>query len=586
MNLRALMAVLPLLAWPVSAWAQHCHPELRKGVSTCGNKNMALPDKPMEGLGELTHPVSPKNKLAQKFFDQGLTLHYAFNNEQAILFFKKAAQLDPDLAMADWGIALAASTNINVTTDSECERMGMDAITTAQKKMKREGTSNSDRALIQALSTRYPQKEGQQDDLQLSAAYALAMAKVYKDYRDDPDVATLYADALMNLQPWRLWEEGKPVLGTEKIVKVLNDVLKRPKTQKHLGANHFYIHAVEASCTPGDAEESAQRLREAKLFSAGHLVHMPSHIAMRTGNFKLAAADNHQAVEEDLKAYGAACDNQDPAKCLPLYVGHYLNHNLYFELAANQQLGRLDESLALAKLTEQRTRQYVDDEPGLEHYMVSEIMTLARFRKWNTVLEVLSPEPKLLMAQTVWQWARAMAYAATPGNPPKVAAQRRFYLDAFDKVPSTLNWGNNKAIAYRPVMDYLLAAQVAEHSAPVDRDAAIELLKLAVKAEDNLIYDEPNAWPLTTRETLGGAYLRAGNFLDAEKVFKEDLSPCHNPENPRSLFGLWKSLEGQLNPQKENPQKEKEMQDAKRRFEKAWPRDDKSPVVELKVEDL
>jgi hypothetical protein len=596
MNLRALMAGLALLACPVSAWAQHCHPEVREGVSTCGNKNMVLPDKLMQGLGELTHPVSTRSQDAQKFFDQGLTLHYAFNNEQAILFFRKAAQLDSSLAMAYWGIALAASTNINVTIDSECERLALEAIKEAEEKAQLAGTSEKDTALIKALRKRYPQGKGPQDDLQLSVDYALAMADVYEKYKDDPDVATLYADALMNLQPWRLWEEGKPVLGTEKLVKVLNDALSNPKTKNHLGANHFYIHAVEASCEPEKAERSAELLRKANLFSAGHLVHMPSHIAMRTGNFKQAADDNHKAVEDDLKVYGAACDKHDETKCLPLYVGHYLNHNLYFELAANQQLGRLAKSLQLAKETEKRTRDYVDDEPGLEHYMVSEIMALARFRKWDEVLEVLSPEPKLLMAQTVWQWARAMAYATTPRNLPKVPAQRQFYLDAFAKVPSTLSWGNNKAIAYQPLMNYLLAAQVAEHSG--ERAAAIELLKLAVKEEDNLIYDEPNAWPLTVRETLGGAYLRAGQFSEAEKVFREDLAPCHNPQNPRSLFGLWKSLEGQCglggapgakgsaqSASTKNSCQSDKVKEAESRYREAWKLADEE-FKELKVEDL
>jgi tetratricopeptide (TPR) repeat protein len=441
MNLRALMAVLPLLACPVSAWAQHCQPKVKPGVSTCGNAQLALPDKLMEGLGTLRHPVSTRNERAQQFFDQGLTLHYAFNNEQAILSFRKAAELDPNLAMADWGIALAASTNINVSLDleSECAKMATQSLQRAQKKAQLPVTSQSDRDLIDALSKRYPNGRTQ-DDLQLSVDYALAMESVYKKYPGDPDVATLYADALMNLQPWRLWEACEPVLGTQKLVDALKSVLSQPKTADHLGANHFYIHAVEGSCQPGQAERSAEVLRKAKLFSAGHLIHMPSHIAMRTGRFELAAADNHAAVEADLKAYGEACDKNDVKKCLPLYVGHYLGHNLYFELAANQQLGRLETSLQLAAKTEKRTRNYVGNEPGLEHYMVSELVTQVRFRQWAQVLEVPSPEPTLLMAQTFWQWARAMALATTPGTLPKVPEQRQLYRAAFAKVPSTLNF--------------------------------------------------------------------------------------------------------------------------------------------------
>jgi len=548
MGLRAsLMAVLFLLASPAPSWAQHCQPKLNKGVSTCGNAQLALPDKLMEGLGTPTQSDSLQKPRAQQFFEQGLILHYAFNNEQAILFFRKAAEEEPNLAMAYWGIALAASTNINVSLDSEslCAKLATDNMQAAQEKALLSQTSQRDKDLINALSKRYPTGGGVRDDSQMAVDYALAMEAVFNKHPGDPDVATLYADALMNLQPWRLWAACEPVLGTSKIVDALKSVLSQPKTANHIGANHFYIHAMEGSCRPQQAERSAEVLRSGELFSAGHLVHMPSHIAMRTGRFEQAAMDNHKAVAADLETYASACDKHDAKKCLPLYVGHYLGHNLYFELAANQQLGRLNVSLQLAQETESRTRNYVGNEEGLEHYMVSTVITLARFRQWGKVLELASPEDKLSMARTVWLWARAMALAATPGRLPEVAAERKLYLTAFDKVPSKLNWGNNKATAYQPLMSYLLAAQVAEHSG--DRAGAIELLRLAVHEEDHLIYDEPHAWPLTARETLGGALLRDGKFPEAQQVFEEDLK-SHNAGSPRSLFGLWKSLEGPCKP--------------------------------------
>ncbi|HYO53410.1 MAG TPA: hypothetical protein VEU50_11560, partial [Archangium sp.] len=422
------MAVLFLLASPAPSWAQHCQPKVKKGVSTCGNAQLALPNELMQGLGAPTQPVPPQR--AQQFFEQGLILHYAFNNEQAILFFRKAAELDPNLAMAYWGIALAASTNINVSLDSDssCAKLAADNMKAAQEKARLPQTSHRDADLINALSKHYPTDEGVRDNYQMAVDYALAMEDVFNRYPGDADVATLYADALMNLQPWMLWEACKPVLGTSKIVHALESVLSQPKTANHLGANHFYIHATEGSCRPERAERSAEVLRNAELFSAGHLVHMPSHIAMRTGRFEQAAMDNHKAVAADLETYGSACDRHDAKKCLPLYVGHYLGHNLYFELAANQQLGRLNVSLQLAEETESRTRNYVGNEEGLEHYMVSTVITLARFRQWGKVLELASPEDKLSMARTVWLWARAMALAATPGRLPDVAAERKLYL--------------------------------------------------------------------------------------------------------------------------------------------------------------
>jgi len=546
MKHKALMAAFVLSALPAPAWAQHCQPKVKKDVSTCGNPEMALPDKPLEGLGDLTHPVSTSNKLAQKFFDQGLTLHYAFNNEQAVLFFKKAAELDPSLAMADWGVALAATTNINVDSDDECVKLGTSHLQLAMEKARGEGTSQSDRDIVMALAARYPSSEAR-DDNQRAVNYSLAMAQLFKKYPGDADVATLYADSLMNLQPWRLWERCEPLLRTPDILQALESVLKpTSSTRNHLGANHFYIHTLEGSCRPEQAERSAQVLRDAKLFSAGHLVHMPSHIAMRTGRYELAARDNEAAVQADKKAYGEACDRHDSKKCMPLYVGHYLGHNLFFELAANQQLGRLEKSLQISKDLEQRTKDYVDNEPGLEHFLVSRLLTLARFRQWKAVLEVPQPEARFTMAQAVWRWGRTMALAATRAEPEKLAAERELYRRASAEVLPALSWGNNKATAFIPLLNYLLSGQEAESSG--NPAGAIELYRLAVNEEDHLIYDEPNPWPLTARESLGGAYLRNGQFQEAQRVFEEDLKPRNNPGSGRSLFGRWKSLEGQCAP--------------------------------------
>jgi tetratricopeptide (TPR) repeat protein len=564
MKLKVLTVALVLSLLPESARAAlHCQPK----VSTCGTPEMVPPDKPMEGLGDLTHPVSTTNPLAQKFFDQGLTLHYAFNNEQAILSFRKAAELDPSLAMAHWGIALAASTNINVPIDSPCAMMAREHIGLAQTIAKEKGASKSEQKLIDALAALYSEPEVQ-DEYQRMVNYSLEMEEVYKLYPGDADVATLYADSLMNLQPWKLWVGCEPVLGTATIRQVLEKVLKADTTRAHLGANHFYIHTMEGSCTPELANPSARLLREAKLFAAGHLMHMPSHIAIRTGDYFQATLDNEGAVKADKEMYGKACDDGDPKKCLPLYVGHYL---------------------------EPHTEKYVKNEPGLEHFLVTRILTLARFSKWQEVLDVPPPNEKLelKMAQAVWRWARTVALAVTDAGAEKIAAERKLYQDAARQVPPDLSWGNNKATAYFPLMNYLLSGHLAEHGG--NRAGAIELFKLAVNEEDQLIYDEPNPWLLTVRETLGGAYLRNSQFPEAERVFKDDLKPQKNPGNGRSLFGLWKSLEGQCSQGPVQPVKAKavglkprgkcqpdKVKKAEKDFRKAWQYAD----VELTIEGL
>src|SRR4051812_18594419 len=262
-----------------------------------GGMSMPVEEKPatlMTGLGSFHHAVSTTNAEAQKFFDQGFTLLYAFNHEAAVRSFKRAAELDPQMAMAHWGIALALGPNINLDVDPEREKAAYDAV---QKALSLSAAAPAnERAYINALSKRYS-TDPQADLRKLAVDYKNAMGALVKQYPDDLDAATLYAESAMDLRPWQLWtHDGKPAEGTEEIIAILESVLRR--NPNHIGAIHYYIHAVEASPNPERALAYVAKL-PAQIPAAGHLVHMPAHIYMRTGDYQAAALSNKKAAQAD-----------------------------------------------------------------------------------------------------------------------------------------------------------------------------------------------------------------------------------------------------------------------------------------------
>src|SRR5438046_4812242 len=272
-------------------------------ISFCAGSTVLLasakneaPPRLMSGLGEVHHPVSTKNREAQQFFDQGLKFVYGFNHDEARRSFQYAADLDPKLAMAWWGVALTLGPNYNLPVDPQREKAGYDAVQRALALQ--ENASEPERAYINALAFRYS-NDPKADLHQLDVAYRDAMAKLVQQYPDDLDAATLYAESMLNLNPWKLWlRDGRPTEGTEEIVAVLESVLKRDPN--HLGANHYYIHAIEASPHPERALASAARL-EKLAPAAGHLVHMPAHIYARVGDHFASAHCNEVAATADQK---------------------------------------------------------------------------------------------------------------------------------------------------------------------------------------------------------------------------------------------------------------------------------------------
>jgi tetratricopeptide (TPR) repeat protein len=545
----ALAIVLSLV--PAAAFSQHQHP------SPAGAKPASL----IEGLGEHHHPVSTANAEAQRFFDQGLTLVYAFNHQEAIRSFKRAAELDPNLAMAHWGVALALGPNINLDIDAEREKLAYEAIQKAVALAAK--APEHERAYIEALQKRYS-NDPKADLKKLAVDYKNAMGELARRYPDDLDAATLYAESAMNLRPWRLWSaDGKPAEGTEEIAAVLESVLKR--NPDHIGANHYYIHAVEASRHPEWALPSAQRLKVLTP-AAGHLVHMPAHIDIRTGNYEAAARANAYAAEAD-REYIKANGGQG------VYPMMYYTHNLHFLSIAHSMQGRFRDAKRAADQLEAHLNPYINNMPEMipmiDGFMPVPTMTLVRFRLWDDVLKTPAPDKRLAATNALWHFSRGMAYAGT-GKIDAAESERNILVAAGKSIPPETPFGLNAAGNILKIAENVLSAKIA--LAKNDKNSAIELLKKAIEVEDSLNYTEPADWNIPVRETLGGMLVLSGNPAEAEKVFRADLE--RNVRNGRSLFGLQESLKAQG--------KTSAAQFVQREFQAAW----KNADTQLRIQDL
>ncbi|HEX8195165.1 MAG TPA: alpha/beta fold hydrolase [Pyrinomonadaceae bacterium] len=511
----------------------------------------------LPGMGDVNHPVSTQNAEAQKFFNQGLALLYGFNHDEAILSFKRAAQIDPTLAMAYWGAALALGSNYNLQADPAQLK---EAFANLQKAIQfAPKASEHERAYIEALSKRYS-NDPQSDQQKLAADYKAAMAELVKKYPDDLDAATLYAESMMNLRPWKLWTpDGKPAEGTLDIVAVLESVLKR--NPNHTGANHYYIHAIEASKNPERGLASAARLRTLAP-AAGHLVHMPSHIYIRTGDYTDAAESNAEAIVADRKYL-----ERTGAK--GAYPMMYYNHNIHFLAAAHAMNGRFADALKTAQELEANVKPHLKAMPMLEFFMPYTTVTLVRFQKWDEMLKAAKPDENLKITTAFWHFGRGMAFAGTK-QAAKAEAELKSLQSLIQAVPADAPFGNSAARDVLKVGENLLAGQILFGKG--DRTKAIEQLRKAVEAENAVGYNEPPDWDLPTREWLGGALLLNGDNAAAEQVFREEIEK--HPRNGRALFGLVESLKRQ--------KKDSAARFVQSEFEKAWEKAD----TKLRAENL
>jgi tetratricopeptide (TPR) repeat protein len=491
----------------------------------------AQPATMMSGLGDLHHPVSTSNAEAQQFFDQGLRLIYAFNHDEAARSFERAAELDPKLAMAYWGIAEAVGPNYNDPAGADRFKQAHEAI---QKAVDLSGNASpAEQAYIKAMAKRFP--AGPNADLRKAAEeYHDAMREVVKQYPDDLDAATLFAESGMNLHPWGLWHpDGTPEAGTEEIAATLESVIRRDPN--HVGAIHYYIHTVEASPSPERALAGATRLA-ALMPAAGHIVHMPAHVYIRTGDYDAAVKTNEKAAAAD-EAYIKASGAQG------IYPMMYYSHNLHFIAMCSAMNGDYDEAMKKAEMLATHVGPAVAMMPPLEGFMTIPMAVQIRFHRWDEILKMPAPDPAMKTATVFWHFGRGMALAGT-GKVQEAEAEYRIVSDAEKNTPEDVIFAmpiNNKAKDIMKIAENVLGAKIA--MAKGDHAGAIAMLRTAVSVQDTLKYGEPPDWFFPVRESLGAALLMNGDKAGAEQVFRADLD--RNPRNPRSLFGLQQALKAQ-----------------------------------------
>jgi tetratricopeptide (TPR) repeat protein len=480
------------------------------------------------GYGELRFEVTTSSPEAKQWANQGLRLVYAFNHPEAAASFRKATELDPNCAMCWWGLAFALGNNINAPLMPENSKPAYEASRKALSL--RSQASPREAAYIDALAKRYL-PENPKDRTALDKAFAEAMREVARQFPDDLDARTLSADALMNLTPWKLWSrDGKPNVYTEEIVSILEGVMQ--VDSRHIGANHMYIHAVEASPTPERALASAALL-PSLASGSGHLVHMPAHIYTRTGDYEKSSELNLKAAALD-RAYFESVGG-------PTFYTPYWYHNLHFLSAAETMLGRYQKAQKAIEEAARELEPVARMESMFEASISMPWFTEVRFQQWDKILASAPPASFSLTVNNVWHFARGMAQAARG----QVAAAKQSEA-AFNKAIVALSpdrgFGLNSEIDIMRLASLALAAKIAQ--AEGDTAKAIAQLRLAVSAEDRLNYDEPAGWYYPpTREALGALLLGAGKNAQAEQVFRDELQ--NNRRSGRALFGLYEALKAQ-----------------------------------------
>lgn len=499
-----------------------------------------------DGMGRHQRKITTTSAAAQEYFNQGLVWTYAFNHDEAIRSFREAARLDPQAAMPWWGIAFCNGPHINNPTDEGRSREAWRAVQEALAR--RASASPVEQALIDAVAKRYADPPPA-DRRHLDEAFAGAMAEVYRAYPDDPDVGVLYAESMMDLQPWDMWtKDGQPKGRTLEVVAVLESVLK--KNPDHPGACHLYIHAVEASQTPQRAAAAADRLRNAVLAS-GHLTHMPSHIDVRTGKWEQASEANELAIKGDV-AYRRRSPKQG-------FYNMYMAHNRHFLAFSYMMEGRGEDA-------ERAAREMVasippdfrrDSSAIVDGFTPIVTECLMRFGRWDDILTEPAPPENLPITIALWRFARAVAYAAK-GELANAETEQTAFREAVGKVPPGAIMAINPASKVLEIAEHMLRGEIAYRRGAIDE--AVSALRTAIAIEDSLQYMEPPDWVQPVRHTLGAVLIDAKRFAEAEAVYREDLH--YWPENGWSLFGLAEALKGQG--------KATEEKEVRKRFKAAW----------------
>ena len=485
-----------------------------------------------DGIGSYSRKITTDSPEAQQYFDQGLAFLHGFNHRAAIRAFQQAAELDPGCAMAHWGIALACGPHINFpTVPPPAAILAWKELGLAKKNATR--ASPVERALIDALGNRYanPQPE---DRAPLDRAYADAMREVWKKFPNDPDVGVFFAEAMMDLRPWDQWtSEGKPEPGTDEILSTLDAVLKL--NPHHPFANHLYIHAVEASPNPDRASGAADRLRTLQP-GVAHNVHMPSHIDIRTGRWLQAVDTNVKAVEADQryrKVFGP------PQGFLNVYVAH----NRHMLAYAAMMTGQRDLAIKhiRAMVAELPSGFLEENALQAEGFVAMPLEVMVRFGLWDQILA--EPEKytnKMWFTRAFHHAARAIAYAAK-GDADSARKEQNVLLEHAKLVPKEASLGNNSCEKILDVVRPMVEGEILVAEGKIDH--GIEQLRAAIQKEDALRYDEPPAWLIPVRHSVGAVLMKQQRFAEAEQIYRDDLARL--PDNGWSLMGLAESLRKQ-----------------------------------------
>ncbi|MEY2606579.1 MAG: hypothetical protein QOH31_4401 [Verrucomicrobiota bacterium] len=501
-----------------------------------------------EGLGSYTRTITTTSPETQKYFNQGLNFVFGFNHGAAIRAFQAAETIDPDCAMAHWGVALACGPHINFpVVPPPAAELAWKELALAQEHVAH--TSAVEQALIEALSHRYadPQPE---DRGPLDQAYADAMRSVWKAHSDDPDVGALFAEAMMDLRPWDQWtHEGQPQPGTDEILTTLEQVMKL--NLNHPFANHLYIHALEASPHPERALAAADRIRDLQPGLA-HNVHMPSHIDIRIGHWYEAITANLKAVEAD-RRYRAIVG--EPKGLIVFYAAHNQHMLAYAAMMTGQRDLAVEQIRAMVKgMPEDELKKYA---MLTEALVAMPYEVLIRFGLWDEILAEPDHPEFMVFTRAFRHAARGIAYAAN-GDVKSARVEQTAFLEASKLVPADDALGNNSCQTVLAIATPMLEGEILIREGKLDE--GLSQLRTAVSAEDALRYDEPPGWILPVRHSLGANLMQAGRFAEAEQVYRDDLARL--PENGWSLFGLARSLELQ--------QKGDEAAVVEARYHKIW----------------
>ena len=489
-----------------------------------------------DGMGDHTHPITTNNKYVQRYFDQGLTIDFAFNHAESARSFRAGQTLDPNCAMCFWGEALALGPNINVTSNGSvimADQERLAAYVAIQKAVSlKNKVSEKERDFIDALATRYNGDTASPRG-PLDLAYAEAMRELSNKYPEDDDAASLFAESLMNTMPWDYWidaDSPKPL--TVEAIEILEKVMAR--NPRHPMALHLYIHAVESSSQPERAEAAADILLDL-VPGAGHLVHMPSHIYWRVGRYADASESNIMAAAVD-EAYIAACNAQG------FYPAAYYPHNIHFLWASSSMEGRSEIAIEAGEKVAKNVRlEMIDQFPGVEFFKTVPMLSLVQFGLWDRVLELDPPAERLEYANAIWHYARSVAYS-NKGNIESAQKERQM-IESLKDTNDVLHLDSiyYPASMLLEIADSLALGEIAISNN--DYQSAIQYFANAVSVQDTLPYTEPPFWYYPTRLSLGKAYLLSDQADEAEAVFKENLK--RYPRNGWALYGLIQALETQ-----------------------------------------